>query len=79
MRAIIGHTGFVGSNIIEHMDFDYMFNTKNIQDITLHEYDLIVCTGISALKWYANQNAEEDLEKIKHYCDLQIHLLKNKK
>ena len=28
---------------------------------------------------FENKTGIEDLEKIKHYCDLQIHLLKNKK
>jgi len=28
---------------------------------------------------FENKNGIEDLEKIKHYCDLQIEMLKNKK
>jgi len=64
MNAIIGHTGFVGSNLIKDMKFDYMFNTINIDRITDHEYDLVVCTGIPSLKWMANKNPEEDLSNI---------------
>jgi len=64
MDAIIGHTGFVGSNIIEKMKFDFMYNSKNINEISNHEYDLVICSGIPSLKWYANKHPKEDLENI---------------
>jgi len=64
MNAIIGHTGFVGSNLIKGMKFDYMFNTININDITDYEYDLVVCAGIPSLKWGANKNPKDDLNNI---------------
>ena len=69
MNAIIGHTGFVGSNIIEKMRFDYMYNTKNINEISNHDYELVVCAGMSSLKWYANKNPKEDLENINNLID----------
>jgi len=64
MNAIIGYTGFVGSNLINQWKFDYMFNSKNISEITNHEYDIVVCAGISSLKWMANKNPYEDFNKI---------------
>ena len=64
MDGIIGHTGFVGSNLIKSMKFDYMYNTKNISQISEHEYNLLVCSGIPSLKWYANKYPKEDLENI---------------
>lgn len=64
MKAIIGYTGFVGSNIIDGMDFDFMFNSKNIHEIGQHDYELIVCAGIPSLKWYANKYPQKDLDNI---------------
>ena len=64
MNAIIGYTGFVGSNLIEKMKFDYKFNTININDITDHEYDLVICASIPSSKWAANKNPKNDLDNI---------------
>jgi len=65
MKAIIGHTGFVGSNLIKRMKFDHMYNSKNIDLISNFKYNLIVCAGIPSAKWYANQNPKEDMKNIK--------------
>lgn len=70
MRGIIGHTGFVGSNIIEHMQFEHMFNSKTISNISSYNYDLIVCAGMSSLKWYANKNPKDDLENINNLINI---------
>ena len=78
MDAIIGYTGFVGSNIIDHMTFDHMYNTKNINEISSKEYELVVCAGMSSLKWYANKYPEEDLKKIDNLIDI-LRTVKTKK
>lgn len=64
MNSIIGYTGFIGSNIIEKMRFDYMYNSKNINEISIHEYDLVVCSAIPSLKWYSNKYPKEDWKNI---------------
>jgi sugar phosphate isomerase/epimerase len=64
--AIIGYTGFVGSYLINHIqnEFEnvYLFNSKNFQNINIKNinYDIIYCCGISAKKWLANQNPDQD-------------------
>lgn len=63
-RALIGYTGFVGSNIMQQASFDEFYNSKNIQDIKGKSFDLVVCAGVPAVKWWANQNPDEDLEII---------------
>ena len=62
--ALIGYTGFVGSNL--HLDYEFadVYNSKNINDIIDKEYDCIICAGITAQKWYANLHPNEDLEQI---------------
>ena len=40
--ALIGHTGFVGSNLASSHRFDDVYNTANIAEIEGREYDLVV-------------------------------------
>lgn len=56
--AIIGYTGFVGSNIIKQQDFKYMYNTSNIE--TLKHHDFVVYTGVRAEKFLANKYGDKD-------------------
>ena len=64
MNCLIGHTGFVGSNILEQGNFDKCYNSKNITDIDGMKFDLLVCAGVSGLKWKANKHPQEDYEQI---------------
>ena len=72
--ALIGYTGFVGSNLKDQYKFDYEYNSKNILDIVGFEFDLVVCAGVSAVKWLANQDPEQDTQKISNlkHCLSQI-------
>lgn len=63
-QALIGYTGFVGGNILKKHNFEYLFNHQNISDISKQEYDLVVCAAPGAVKWWANQNPEEDAAMI---------------
>ncbi len=62
--AIIGHTGFVGQYIHRIYPDAVCFNSKNIQDIKGQTFNLLICCGVSAIKWLANRNPEEDLKNI---------------
>jgi nucleoside-diphosphate-sugar epimerase len=62
--ALIGSTGFVGSNLALQFRFGHQFNSSNISKISHQEYDLIICAGMQAKKWWANQNEAEDLAGI---------------
>lgn len=64
MDALIGHTGFVGSNLMQQSTFHATFNSSNIADIAGRRFDRIVCAGVTAVKWWANQNPQEDLQRI---------------
>ena len=54
--ALIGYTGFVGSNLLSQYDFTDRYNSKNIQDIHGKDYDLCICAGGRAPKWIANES-----------------------
>ena len=65
MKGLIGHTGFVGSNIAAQTEFDAFYNSANIGEIEGKNFDLLVCAGVRSVKWKANKNPSEDFEQIK--------------
>jgi hypothetical protein len=58
--ALIGYTGFVGSNLLRERCFSSLFNSRNIEAIAGERFDLIVCAGAPATKWKANQDPAAD-------------------
>lgn len=68
--ALIGYTGFVGSNLVKQYSFTKQYNSKNIMEIEGQDIDLVVCAGVSAVKWLANQEPQLDManiEKLKNH------------
>lgn len=63
-RALIGHTGFVGSNLLAQGSYQATFNSRSIPDISGRSFEEIVCAGVSAVKWWANRNPEADWQAI---------------
>ncbi len=72
--ALIGYTGFVGSNI-ERMAqksgfrFSDHYNSQNIGDIKDKKYDLVVSAGTKGVRYLANQNPGADWQGIKNLLD----------
>jgi hypothetical protein len=58
--ALIGHTGFVGSNLARQSAFSACFNSGNIDEIAGQSFDTIVCAGVQAVKWKANKDPAAD-------------------
>jgi nucleoside-diphosphate-sugar epimerase len=70
-NALIGYTGFVGSNLLEsHWEFDKLYNSKNFQDMRGQKFNFVLCAGVSAVKWQANKNPEADLAQIEALIDV---------
>lgn len=73
--ALIGHTGFVGSNLLSQQSFDDCYNTKNIDAIDGKHYELVVCAGVPAAKWIANREPDKDRENIerliRHFASIK--------
>jgi nucleoside-diphosphate-sugar epimerase len=69
MRALIGHTGFVGGNLRRQQSFDALFNSQNIGALRGHRFDEIWCAGVSATKWWANQHPADDWARIELLLD----------
>lgn len=68
--ALIGYTGFVGSNIAAAQDFTDSYNTRNISDIRGRSYDLVVSAAARADSHRINQNGPADLAEIDDYIAL---------
>ncbi len=65
MKALVGYTGFVGSNIYTHAtDIDAVFNSKNISDAYGLSPDLLIYAGLRAEKFLANKDPEADIKLV---------------
>jgi hypothetical protein len=66
---------------------DKQIGGKHYKEYKIQPIEFIVKNKLSFIQGciikyicrFENKNGIEDLEKIKHYCDLQIQLLQNKK
>lgn len=68
--ALIGCTGFVGSNLAEQSVFTDLFNSKNFEAMCGQHFDTLVCAGVSAVKWKANKDPEADWAGIEQLLDV---------
>lgn len=64
MKALVGYTGFVGSNIYAQGKFDAVYNSKNIEDAFGTNPDLLIYAGLRAEKFLANTAPQKDMETI---------------
>ena len=62
--ALVGYTGFVGSNLSQSYPFDHLYNSKNIKDAYNTKPELLIYAGVRAEKFLANQEPEKDLQVI---------------
>jgi hypothetical protein len=67
--AIVGYTGFVGSNISNSFSFDGLYNSKNIEEAFGTNPDLLIYCGIPAQKFIANSDGEADLKIINNVIE----------
>lgn len=66
MNALVGYTGFVGSNIYAAAkdEIKAIYNSKNIEEAFETNPDLLIYSGLRAEKYLANNAPEKDLELI---------------
>ncbi|MBR0814675.1 NAD-dependent epimerase/dehydratase family protein [Bradyrhizobium diazoefficiens] len=62
--ALVGYTGFVGSNLARGARFSHRYNSSNFRQMRDEQFDTIVCAGVSAAKWKANLDPASDWEQI---------------
>lgn len=64
MDGLIGHTGFVGSNLVQQHNFDRFYNSANIGDLAGSNFDTLVCAAAPGSMFEANRFPERDAERI---------------
>lgn len=65
MQALVGYTGFVGSNIYETKQFDVVYNSQNIEEAYGLKPERLIYAGLRAEKYLANQSPENDMKLIR--------------
>lgn len=64
MTALVGYTGFVGSNLYASGKIDKAYNSKNIEEAYGTSPDLLLYAGLPAAKFLANHAPEKDREVV---------------
>lgn len=62
--ALVGYTGFVGGNLARTREFDAVYNSSNVREISGQHFDEVVFSAARAEKWRINQDPESDLVHI---------------
>jgi hypothetical protein len=68
--ALIGYSGFIGSNLAAATDFTDLYNTRNITEIRGRSYDLVVSAFGRADSHRINTHAADDLAEIDDFLTL---------
>ena len=63
-KALVGYTGFVGSNILSGTVFDSLYNSKNIEEAFGTRPDILYYSGVRAEKYLANTDPDADMRII---------------
>jgi nucleoside-diphosphate-sugar epimerase len=67
--ALIGYTGFIGSNLINFKKKLIKYNSKNINKIRNKKFDILICAGTTSKIWLSNKKPLEDKRKIQNLID----------
>lgn len=62
MQALIGSNGTIGQSLLDNMQFDAVFNSDNLEKITEHEWDLVVCAAPSGNRLAINRGQILDFQ-----------------
>ena len=65
MEALVGYTGFVGSNLASEHGFGALFNSANIKEAYGLKPGLLVYAGVRAEKYVADKFPEKDYENVR--------------
>jgi nucleoside-diphosphate-sugar epimerase len=60
MATLVGSTGFVGTHLARSHDFTIQVHRPDVQTLVGLRTDLLVCSGLPAEKWRANQESDAD-------------------
>ena len=69
MKALVGHSGYVGSALLRQQSFDALYRSTDIDQIAGRSFDQIICTAAPAQKWIAERDPEADRANIARLAD----------
>lgn len=69
MKALIGHSGYVGTTLLRQQGYDALFRSTNIGELAGGVYDSVICTAAPAQKWVAERDPEADRANIDRLAD----------
>jgi hypothetical protein len=69
LDGLIGHTGFVGSNLVRQHRFGGLFNSANVGELAGAAFDTLVCAAAPGSMFEANRFPERDGERISALID----------
>jgi nucleoside-diphosphate-sugar epimerase len=69
-NALIGYSGFVGSNLMRRGQFECLFNSVNFREMRGQHFRTVVCAGVSAVKWEANLDPAADWAAIRKLIEV---------
>ena len=70
VSILIGSTGYVGSYLLENMVFEKFAHKSDISSLANIATDVLICAGMPATKWLANENPEEDFTNMNCLWDV---------
>lgn len=62
MQALIGSNGTIGQSLLDNQHFDAVYNSDNLQKITDHVWDLVVCAAPSGNRLAINRGQTQDFQ-----------------
>jgi hypothetical protein len=60
VKALIGHSGFIGGHLACQRRWDACFNRANVEALRGRAFELLVCAGLPSDRWRANGNPAGD-------------------
>ena len=69
MKALIGR-GVIGSVLQKSIDFDHVYDSKNIKDIVNYQYDIVYCAAPSGNRLTANADPGHDKSNINRLIEV---------
>lgn len=60
MKALIGYSGFVGSNLKKKIKFQKLYNSSNIHKIKDHFFEEVYCAAPHGIKFLSNKYPKKD-------------------
>ena len=70
MKALIGHSGYVGSTLLRQQPYDVLFRSTDVEEARNCAFDRVVVSAAPAMKWVAERDPNADRANIERLADI---------